>query len=119
MFITYSQWRTQEFFKGGVMDIAKKVWGPGARSRASVGSRGKAPGGGPGAKPLEAPGVYSMFNAKYSLNLRYFNTFLSCFDKLKWQDWLSFPVLVNNQVRYFLRICSQEILEQVYRKLLT
>ena len=28
-----------------------------------------------GAKPPEAQGVYSIFNAKYSLNLLYYNTF--------------------------------------------
>ena len=44
------------------------AWGPGARIRAPVGSRDKAPGGGPGG---EEPGSSRI----YCLNLFYFNTF--------------------------------------------
>ena len=41
------------------------VWGPGARSRAPVGSRGQGPGVSPGGKAPKALVLYSIFNAKY------------------------------------------------------
>ena len=55
---------------------ASRAWGPRARLRASMGSRGKDPGGVVGAKPPEAPGFYSIFSAKYSycLSLSYMLT---------------------------------------------
>ena len=60
------QWRIQEGnFTGGwkiPLSLRAKraerlaAWGPGARLRAPVGSRGKAPGGGSGGSAPEAPG---------------------------------------------------------------
>ena len=42
-----------------------EAWGPVARLRAPVGSRGKAPGGGPGG---EAPGSSCAFQCGYSIS---------------------------------------------------
>ena len=50
------------------------MWGPGGRSRPSVGSRGKAPGRDLGATPPEAEVFFSMSSQKtafWSMKIRY------------------------------------------------
>ena len=57
-----------DIFKGRNALWDNSAWGPGARLKAPVGSRGQSPGGGPGAKPPEALG-FSVFEANKSLKL--------------------------------------------------
>ena len=45
-----------DYMRGSVAMKPLTAWGPGARLGPLVGSRGKAPVGGPGALPPEAPG---------------------------------------------------------------